>query len=272
MVRLIIAFLVCCLATPGWTQTQPSPPAVTKPAVKKSAPKAKAAQKPPQATESGPCRIGVIAMIGEKISVQKVGFTVFGNELNEVVTTGWGLDDLVVARVRTAAGGSGVRRVTYAKDAFVGVRLPGLFGSTSAELKNVFQQVTAGLSCERYVLVTPIASRFSGTNQSVSGIGLVHWNALPNRAYIFALTHIYVFDGRSFEMSKHGAASTNEESLISRALIMEPIRGPHRQFDEALFPATPSDAINDPKFRDDTRALLATSLDRTLPDLLQPGR
>src|SRR5207302_4166001 len=80
------------------------------PAAKKSAPKAKTSAKP--AADSGPCQIGVIPVIGGTFVVQKVGLMVFGIELTEVSTSGWGLDDLVVARIRAAAPGATVRKIT----------------------------------------------------------------------------------------------------------------------------------------------------------------
>jgi len=269
MVRLIIAFFVCCLATPGWTQAQPSSPTATKPVAKKSATKTKAVQKLSPAAESGPCRIGIIPAIGEQITVQKVGLMVFGNALNEVTASGWALDDLVVARVRAAAGGSGVRRVTFAKEAFAGVQKLGLYGSTRPELKNVLQQITAGFNCERYVLVTPRGSRFGNTNQEVNGIGVVHWDSILSRAYVFALTYIRVFDGQTLDAIKQDSASLDGQSALYHALFTGPIVGPFRQFDATSFPANPPDVLSNATIRDDVRILLSTSLDKTLPGLLQ---
>ena len=103
-----LALALSCLATSAWAQAQPvpetaaAPVAVTKPAVKKQAPKTKTAAKPPGPAENGRCRLGVIPALGDQFVVQKVGLTVFGNERTEVPID-WGLNDLVVARVRAAA-------------------------------------------------------------------------------------------------------------------------------------------------------------------------
>ena len=58
----------------------------------------------------------MIAGTGDIFVVQKIGLTVFGNDYAEVPVS-WGLDDLVFARVRAAAGNTPVRRITYAKGA-----------------------------------------------------------------------------------------------------------------------------------------------------------
>src|SRR5437870_5053219 len=105
---LVVAFAVSCLAPCGWAQTQPAPAAAaptpaTKPPSKKPAAK-KTSAKPVGPADNGPCQIGVISDIGDQFVVQNVGLTVFGNERSEIPTKGWGLDDLVIARVRAAAG------------------------------------------------------------------------------------------------------------------------------------------------------------------------
>ena len=172
--------------------------------------------------DSGPCQIGVIPVIGDTFVVQKVGLTVFGNELTEVSTSGWGLDDIVVARIRAAAPGVTVRKIIAAKDAFAAIKRPeglsGLFHDTNADLVAAVRQIVAGTHCKRYVLVRRYGSQFSNTNQSVRGVGIVSW---AGRTYSFALTYIRVFDGEDFSIIKRGAASTDDESPISRALMLQ---------------------------------------------------
>jgi hypothetical protein len=251
---------------PQGATTQAGTPAA-KPAVKKSAPKTKTGAKP--ATESGPCQIGVIPFIGDVFVVQKVGLMVFGNEYTEVSTNGWGLDDLVVARIRAAAPGVAVRKIAAAKDAFATTErtggLSGLFRDTNAELVTAVRQIVAGTPCKRYVLVNRSSSQFSNTNQDVRGIGIVGW---AGRNYLFALSYVRVFDGEDFSILKRAAASTDEESLISRGLGLNPIRGPSRRLEDGSFPASPGEAVSNPALRDGVRALLAASLDQTIPTML----
>ncbi|MGY4283407.1 hypothetical protein ACVWXO_002627 [Bradyrhizobium sp. LM2.7] len=76
---------------------------------------AKPVAKQPIAVESGPCRLGVIPVIGDHYSVQKFGLTIFENEASEVAVD-WSLDDLVFARVRAATNNDpAVRRIAYPK-------------------------------------------------------------------------------------------------------------------------------------------------------------
>jgi hypothetical protein len=271
MIRIVVvACALSCLAAPAWTQTQPAPgtPA-TQPAAKKPAPKARAAAKKP-APESGPCQLGVIPLIGDEFVVQKVGMTLFGNERTEVPVNGWGLDEFVVARVRAAAPGLAVRKITVAKDAFTPPAQPtgSFFRDRKAELSAAVQQAVAGSSCERYVLVQKTDSPFSSTNQSVRGIGIVNWASLSYRTYLFALTHIRIFDGGDFSLIKQGDASVDDESPLSTLMMAGPVRGPNRKVDE--FPANPADAATNASYRDGVRALLAASLDKSLPALLAP--
>src|SRR5206468_11022025 len=132
-----------------------------------------------RAGDSGPCQLGVIPVIGDAFVVQKVGLMVFGNELTEVSTSGWGLDDLVVARIRAAAPGATVRKIAAAKDAFAAIKRPeglsGLFHDTNADLVAAVRQIVAGIHCKRYHLVRRYGSQLSTTNHDVRGVGFVCW-------------------------------------------------------------------------------------------------
>jgi hypothetical protein len=275
MVRVFTAaiFLSCFIVSASAQAPSPQGAATQTgtPAAKKSAPKAKTSAKP--VADSGPCQIGVIPVIGDTFVVQKVGLMVFGNELTEVSTSGWGLDDLVVARIRAAAPGATVRKITAAKDAFAAIKRPeglsGLFHDTNADLVAAVRQIVAGTHCKRYVLVRRYGSQFSNTNQDVRGVGIVSW---AGRTYSFALTYIRVFDGEDFSIIKRGAASTDDEPAISRALMLNPIRGPSRKLEEGFFPSAPGEAVSNPALRDEIRALLAASLDQTVPAMLSEQR
>jgi hypothetical protein len=281
MVRTFaVAFLLSCLVASAPAQAQPAPAAAAVPNgapaikqfVKKPAPKAKTAAKLPAPTESGPCQIGVIPAIGNQFVVQKVGLMVFGNEETAVPIDAWGLDDLVVARVRAAAPGAVVQKIAYAKGAFEPYYNPSLelFRNFRDDLTAVVRQVAAKASCERYVVVTRSSAQFSTTNQRVQGVGIVHRdNPIKSQTYLFALTFVHLYDGQTFDVIERRAASTDEETLESRLLGLNQIRGPDRELDEGSFPAIPAEAGANPALRDGVRALLTASLDHTLSEMLK---
>ena len=112
MTRVILACFLSLLVTAASAQapSPPSPPAPAKAvAKKKPAAKPKPAGTPSVAAESGPCSIGVISAIGDRFSVQKFGVTVFAND-KTFVPIDWGLDDLVMARVRAEERGQEAER------------------------------------------------------------------------------------------------------------------------------------------------------------------
>jgi hypothetical protein len=265
---LVIVLALSCLAAPVWAQTPPAqvPPTAStiKSAVKKPAPKAKAAAKP-RATDSGPCRIGVIAATGDVFAVQKIGLTVFGNELAEVPVT-WGLDDLIFARVRAAAGASPVRRIAYAKGTFDAYYhpQPSLFRNERDKLATLVRQLAGNASCDRYLVVIRLEGQFGGTNQTMSGIGVLNrGTSLFSRSYLFAFIGIIVFDGRTFEIRKDPYA--NLESVMARfAANLTKDENLH-ELDNSAFPASPPEAANSTTLRDGTRDLLAAPLDKILP-------
>jgi hypothetical protein len=251
---------------PSSTKSSPTKPTPAKPVAKKPEP-----PKPDAAVQSGPCGIGVITHIGESFAVQSVGLTMFGNDLKQVPIESWGLDDLVVARVRAAAGPRfTVRRIAYPANAFEAYEKFHLTLNADNELKEVVQTIAGGSGCGRYVLVIKSGSPFGATNQAVAGIGIVDSPRVfgLSRTYLFAMTALFVFDGQTFEVIKKGRGSTEVGNpLLNDLLGMNPLRGPNREYKDFPWPPAP-DAVT--ALRDPTRALLAASLDKVLPELLAP--
>lgn len=273
----VLACASFCLTASAWAQTQPAPGAAApqtatppKPAAKKAAPKAKTSAKPAASADTRPCQIGVIAVNSNQFAVQKVGLTILGNEFTQVPVDGWGLDDVVVMRVRTAAAVSAVRKIAYTKEDLQRAKSDSFFRNINAEWRDFVRQIAAGANCQRYVLVTNSSSQFANTNQTVEGFGIVFWgNLIKKRTYLFALTHVRIFDGQTFELIKEAKSAGDDVSLGAMLVGDNPIRGPSREVDDTSFPAAPAEAVSSPALREGARALLTASLDKTLPAMLR---
>jgi hypothetical protein len=275
VIRSFALWLALALVQPALAQTappaapkaSPAKPPAAKPAAKKPAP-----PKPEAAAPNGPC-IGVISHMGQSFALQSVGLTMFGNDLKEVPIS-WGLDDLVVDRVRATAGPNFVvRRLAYSADIFEPVDHPSLFHIP--DLKGIVQSIVGAGGCERYVLVVQGNDQFGNTNQRVKGVGIVHRGGIIDRFdinYLFALSSLSVFDGHTFEILKQGGGTlgglTLGERLAESVTRTSPLRGPSRELEDFAWPPAP-DAVT--RLREPTRALLAASLDRVLPGLLTPS-
>lgn len=277
MVRIVsAAIFLFCFPISSFAQAQPAPgtttqsaPAVAKPASKKSAPKAKAATKLPGPGESGPCQIGVISAIGEKFAVQKVGLTVFGNELTEVPIDAWRLDDFVVARVRAATPRMNVRKVAYARGAFEPYYNPPtkLFRNGNDDLTAVVRLIAGGSNCARYFVFTTYTGQLEGSNQALPGIGVLNrGTSLLSHTSLFANISLRVFDGQSFAIARNPFANLGS---ILAGTFASMTQDPLTKLANEDFPASPADAVNNPTLRDHTRALLTARLDKTLPAYLK---
>jgi hypothetical protein len=216
-----------------------------------------------ESAESGPCTLGIISLAGNQFEIERRGLFAFDTEYRRATVENWTLDDLVIARVRAAAPGGGVRRIVYAREELKRAKSSVTwFQSLNSQLSNFVRNVTAGANCKHYVLIHRRGDPF------VHGIGIIDFGGPLHRTFLFALTDVRVYDGRTFEMLKHGPALTEDESLAGRA--GRPIQGPYRELDKGLFPTAPKDVVNNIALRDGARALLAASLDRALPALLGP--
>jgi hypothetical protein len=272
MVRIAFVLLLASrLATPGLAQNEPartSPPAsMAKSTVKKSASKPKL-QKQAAVAESGPCQIGVIPALGDLFTVQKIGLTVFNNEYAEVPVN-WGFDDQVFAHVRALAGGIAVRRLAYAKDAFDAYYhpKPNLFRNQREELTNLMRQIAGNAGCERYLVVLRGEGRFDGTNQTLSGVGIVYrGSSLLSRTYLFAYLGLLVFDGQTFEIRQDPNA--NLEGVLTTMAANLTKNENMQETGESAYPTPASEAANSASLRDAVRAFLTERLDKRLPAYL----
>lgn len=215
MVRIAISLIaLLSLMTSAVAQTPPAPaapPVQTAPAkseAKKPAKPKTSAAKPAEQTAANPCSVGVIAATQDPFVVETIGLTVFGNEYAEVPVS-WGLDDLVFARVRAAAGTAQIRRIAYAKGAFDAYYhpKPSLFRNEREELSNLVRQIAGNAGCERYVVVARSEGMLPGTNQPLRGLGILHRGVGPiNYSLLYAYIGVTVFDGQTLK-SRRGLAS-----------------------------------------------------------------
>lgn len=266
------AVLVSCLAAAGWAQSppaSPTPSAPVKPAAKKAAPKATAAAKPPVVTETGPCRLGVITVLGTQFAVQKYGVTIFGNESINVPID-WGLDDLVFARVRAATGNDpAVRRISYPRGAFDPFHhpKPHLLPDPSEGIPAIVQSFTANANCERYLVVTKFRLHPRDTNLSLDGIGTYNQGlgSMLRHSHVFANVALTLLDGRSYARIDRTLATMGNRFSES----MRMTENPFKHLDNSDFPELPEAAASSATLREKTRGLVAEEIDKAMPAYLK---
>jgi hypothetical protein len=274
MTRVILACLLSLLVTAASAQA-PAPPVPATPAPakavakKKSAAKAKPVGQPAVAAESGPCSLGVISAIGDRFSVQKFGITIFANE-KTFVPIDWGLDDLVVARVRAATQGDPtVHTIAYPKGAFEPYFNPksNFLRAENERLPAIVQGMTANAHCERYLVVIRALGVVPGTKMEIDGIGA--WNqgvgSVLRHSHLFAVFSVNMFDGRTYESLNRPFAGLGERLAQGLRITEDPLL----RLDNEQFPEPPSAAAGSAILRERTRELIAARLDQALPIYLK---
>jgi hypothetical protein len=263
MLRFFTVVLVAtCLVTSASAQAQTAPaqqpsPAAAKPPAKR----AKAPAKPPVMIESGPCDTGVISAVGDIFTVQKIGITVFGNELAEVPVS-WGFDDLVYQRAK-AIGGGRARRIAYANGSFDLYYHPKsvLLRADNEKLNNIVREIAGTSGCQRYLVVTRLSSTWNGTNQTIAGMGVLNvGSSLFSQTMVFGSIMFQMFDGQTFEMRRDLNISFKR---VLENLAPNSENGP-QIVDNAAYPTVAADAANSAVLRDSARAVLTRRVDRSL--------
>jgi hypothetical protein len=130
------------------------------------------------------------------------------------------------------------------------------------------RELTKGTNCHRYIQIGNSISRFSTSNYTVGGFGIVDQNVLlGHRVFLYAMAFIRVFDGQDFSIIRQSTAVTNFTPMVVQNLT-HPMFGPYRDLPAESFPTRPEDAAGDLALRDGVRAMLTESLDKTLPYML----
>lgn len=277
----IVALLLSCTSGLVWAQSGSTPKAgasqisAVKSSARKAAPDPRIPARQAASPAGGPCQIGIIPALGDRLSLQHVGLTVFGNELTDVPIETWGLDDIVVARIRAAAGGgTPMKRIAYVKGAFDSlyrVQKQG-FRDGREDLPAVVRQIAANSNCDRYVVVTTSIGPLPGTNQTAVGLGLfTNWaNGVTKRGVLFVFLQIAVVDGRNFTLHDDPSASLGAKLADSLSFFAREKNFQQLEYLEA--PASPEATAGDARLRDGMRALLTEKLDKMLPTYLDDGR
>src|SRR5258708_27619439 len=125
------------------------------------------------------CKVAIVSAscrsLARNSPSRKSGYTVFGNEDNEVPVESWRVDDLVIAKISGALGNrAAVKRISYHKEAFASLETLKLFRDSEAEVGQGVRTLVAGTRCARYLLVTRAYRNVGTSNQSIGGIGLLY--------------------------------------------------------------------------------------------------
>ncbi|BAM87750.1 hypothetical protein S58_17430 [Bradyrhizobium oligotrophicum S58] len=204
----------------------------------------------------------------DRFMVRKIGFTAFDSETLVAPIESWGLDDLIAARVRVAAGaGVTVLRLTYPKGAFEPFYDPPSRPAPTPgrQLTEIVRRIAGSARCRRYVVITASPGAYSSTNTTpIAGVG-VYQASLTKKAYLYSHLLVTVFDGESFAIRQNPYATF--QSRLERAFV--PRKDFDREIDSTLFPSSAVEAANSAALRNGARAVVAESLDDILPAFLR---
>ena len=262
---LVVVLLVWCSGGPVVAQSARREESGARPTAELK----QAAAGPQQA-----CQLGLISIVGNKFEMTNIGPV----DLAFMVKyshgrADWGLDDLVFARVRAAARGLRVQNITYDKDELHrAAQQHGLFRSPADELRDFARKIAANTHCDRYIVVHRRVGQIDGRPATAVGFGAIRLGNLPGKdtAYLYVLTSIRIYDGKTFELIKAAPALIDDDPRpFEIPKNYKPVRGPAREIDISSLPATPQQAAQNSAFRTTIESLLATSLDKTLPGLLR---
>ena len=212
----------------------------------------------------GSC-IGVLSTIGHSFTVKTIGLMVFGNEEKQVAIDSWGIDNLVVNRIRAHIGSQvTTERIAYPKEALNSQGRRGLFAEYEGPLKTHLQALAPSERCARYVVVARRDTDYTGTNQTIGGLGIVrHTSFITHATFpLYSIFTLTVFDGTNWTRLRSLPAVAADQGPY-----MGVVRGPHVGIETAGWPDPAESAARSARLRQATSELVSQTLDRTLPYL-----
>jgi hypothetical protein len=181
----------------------------------------------------------------------------------------WGLDDAVTSRVSAVLSKRfTVKRIAVPQGAFASYENPAAFSDSDGTLQGIVRKLAGSANCDLIVVVTRAGIPFSGTNQVVTGIGMVEGGGAinPDNVTLYAVTAVHLYDGRSFERllwQRPGFAIGGSLGSV--------VNAPHRTLDRTWWPSTPQ-AVHSEKLKSATRAVLVDGIAGTVPEMLGLGK
>jgi hypothetical protein len=201
--------------------------------------------------------VGIFTMAGaklDKFTLQKTGFTAFGDQRDEVPIESWGIDKVVGDKIAAVLGRRfTVRTITIPKEAWAG----------AWETQEVLSKLESPQKSDLYIFVKTTNKLFA-RNVNVTGLGMIDHG---EDVVLFANISVHLFGGKDSGLLNWRAAGFD-----LRRPKDDFINAPHRKLDRTWWPATPQAAVQSEKLKSATRALVEEGLADAIPGLLgMPG-
>lgn len=212
--------------------------------------------------------VGVVSLLGRSFRMQKVGMTVFGNELEIAQIAAWDVDAHATRSLATALSGKAeAKRVAHRPAAFDAMFSGGgMFRSLHSELEEALRRATAGQSHDLYIVLLPVGSQFGDTNQTIGGLGIVQASSLfASKSWVHTLFNMYVLDGRTHSILGW------KQATVGQTRFLATIKGPHREIDASWWPPSSDKVAGDARLKGAVFELVQQAIATTLPEALALG-
>jgi len=180
--------------------------------------------------------MGIIVAVGDRFYVSTKGVTVFENDQKDYSIAGWGLDDLMTAKVRAALSGRfDIRSVKYRKAAFASL------AANSRAIVDAVRSEVAPQGLDAYIVIVGRGNMYGQTDplNQPGGFGIFQEKSVFASKYlVHANYEITVLGGRQFESRARRWASLEPGNFGAST------RAAFREVDSSWWPATTDVSAN----------------------------
>lgn len=206
--------------------------------------------------------ICVASSIGHKYELKTIGLMVFGNDLKTASIKSWGIDGLVVQRLSAGLSSKyAVRAVSISPDALKSTPVGGRSIFESANADAPFKAALshhAKSGCAYVAIVRPYRGQYTGTNQTIEGLGIVKHGAdgLIVNYSTYGVFTPQLYDSRTGDRVRLPAGDIFSSSWLQKANASD-------------WPASPEAATQSAKLREAARRLVTSEIDKDAQRILK---
>jgi len=143
--------------------------------------------------------LGVISVIGHSIALKNVGLMIFGNSLDTLDSSGWGIDGAVQDEIATALSDRFTLKPVTADPVAFSTQATSWWNSSEVPVEDLVAALPDREGIDTYMVVYPfpLQDPVYGTNQFIRGLGVYRHGGFGEAVSLYALYRCVIVDAKT---------------------------------------------------------------------------
>jgi hypothetical protein len=168
--------------------------------------------------------IGVISAIGHSIALKNVGLMVFGNSMDTIDSSGWGIDAAIQDEIATALAGRFTLKPVAADPVAFSTQATSWWSTSEVPVEDLVAALPGREGIDAYLVIYPfpLQDPVYGTNQFIRGLGVYRHGGLGESVSLYAFYRCELIDAKTNKQIVASAGMLGKFSLFDHPLPIAP--------------------------------------------------